>query len=131
MDFKQLQLPACTKCRENTVTILSSKKTPTSQRRRKHCTFCDYRFTTHEISEEQFKEQTKALAVVKKFKDLLNVTTETIPSLDEEHEPVIPGNNVYEIKCHTCANAHFYGCEFNFPEYNTEEAFDCLQYQLP
>ena len=116
MDFKQLQLPACPKCRENTVTILSSKKTPTSQRRRKHCTFCDYRFTTHEISEEQFKEQTKALAVVKKFKDLLNVTTETIPSLDEDH---------------TCANAHFYGCEFNFPEYNTEEAFDCLQYQLP
>lgn len=131
MDFKQLQLPACPKCRENAVTVLSSKKAASSQRRRKHCTFCDYRFTTHEISEEQFKEQTKALAVVKKFKEFLNVTTETISIPDEEHEPVNESNNVYEIKCHTCNNSRSYGCEFKFPEYNTEDAFDCLQYQLP
>jgi hypothetical protein len=128
-DFKQLQLPACPKCKERAVTVLSSKQTEASQRRRKQCSFCNYRFTTHEVSERQFQEAQKALVTLQKFKQFFNVTddpevvTEVAPVTDDDD-----GKTFADVKCTTCTHSHRYGCVFRFPEYDTEDAFDCLQY---
>lgn len=113
----------CPKCLEQRSIILELRRSKTSIRRRIECGFCSHRFTTHELSDEIYKEYVKALEfktkALKLFKNVLDETT-----FIYEEKPL-------EIKCHTCSYYMDDLCNFGFPEAGTQEASDCTMYSPP
>jgi hypothetical protein len=44
---------------------------------------------------------------------------------------VDPPPSGVEIKCDECMHNNGKRCAFDFPEYDTDESYDCNQYSLP
>ena len=118
--FQQAILPQCPQCKENRLKTIESRKSKQSTRRRKQCTACGYRTTTHEVSVDFFEEAKHNLILVAQMRKLLGAD---LP---------IPGVSFRALnKCSDCQhNVDGCHCEFEFPEYDTAESYDCNHFQL-
>jgi hypothetical protein len=123
MAFHPQILPKCPQCNEDKLKTIESRKGKQSTRRRKECTACGYRITTHEVSADFFEEAKQNQIFVTQMRKLLGAD---LP---------IPGVSVSEFralnKCSDCQhNIDGCYCAFEFPEYDTAESYDCNHFQL-
>ena len=115
MAFQKQLLPDCPECKQPGLRVIESRKTADATRRRKKCECCGTRFTTYEVSADFYNEAQQNLILVSKLNALLGAGH--MPS-----EPVT-------IKCKTCTHNQVGQCAFDFPEYDTNESFDCNHYE--
>lgn len=125
MTFQKAILPPCPVCKTGELKTIDSRTNDLSTRRRKKCSDCGYRLTTHEVSAEFFEEAKNNKIIIKNVINSLG-----IKALAESTEPV-------EIPCESCchqvksAKTGEWCCDLGFPEYDTAEAVDCSCYRLP
>jgi hypothetical protein len=111
MAFIKQLLPVCPRCGQPSMRVLETRKTPASLRRRKKCDSCNYMLTTHEISKEDFEKAKQNEITLSKVRNAL--------------EKIIPPSEVESYLCLKCKFNNGQQCEFDLPEYSTEDAFDC------
>lgn len=117
----QYPLPVCPNCGYSSFRTIESKQSKIAQRRRKKCDKCGHRATTHEVTDEFFQEAKANQILIQKIKKLFN-----LGQLKEELKPVVETNR---ISCIDCSHNNGSRCSFGFPEYDTEDAYDCLHYK--
>jgi hypothetical protein len=123
-------LPKCPQCKEDRLKTIESRTSKQSTRRRKQCTACGYRITTHEVSADFFEEAKQNQNLVAQMRKLLGADL-PIPGV----EPPPSGVSASEFralnKCSDCQhNIDGCYCAFEFPEYDTAESYDCNHFQL-
>jgi transcriptional regulator NrdR family protein len=125
MTFQKAILPPCPVCKTGELKTIESRTTDLSTRRRKKCSNCGHRLTTHEVSAEFFEEAKNNKIIIKDVISALG-----IKKLAESVEPV-------EIPCESCCHkvkssgtGEWY-CDLGFTEYDTDEAVGCSCYRLP
>lgn len=119
MPVPPMTLTACPKCKAQAVRVIESKKAKKAHRRRKHCDACKHRFTTYEIDEAAYDQAVHAISTLAKLSKVLSgvgIGLEA-PSVPASLDP-----------CMDCSHSSDKGCSFDFPEYGTEEAADCVHF---
>ncbi len=112
-------LPTCPSCGHSTFRTIDTNRSKLAIRRRKQCDHCGHRATTHEVTDEFFQEAKQNQSLVMKMRSVL---LKDQPKVEPVVLPV-------DIKCVDCIhNSNNNECTFGFPEYNTEDSFDCLHY---
>jgi hypothetical protein len=121
MAFESI-LPKCPACNLQSLRTTQTVRTLVSVRRRKECDSCDYKFTTHEVQDDFFQQAKQNQALIQKLETFFNVkATATIPL-----EVIEEGEN----KCPTCFHNFKGKCMFSFPEYDTHDSFDCVNFSI-
>lgn len=106
-------LGVCPKCKEKEQITLESKRTKEGHtRRRKECRACSHRATTYEVDDLFY---TQAKTMLSHVQSLFKLLKETKP----------------QSSCDQCVHSGRNGCSYDFPEYNTPEAIDCIFYETP
>lgn len=103
----------CERCSKDSVYVIENRRNSQGTRRRHVCKSCGFRFTTHEISEADFKAFVKSQQTLNKI-----IKSLSLPSV-ETHSAIL---------CDTCKFSTDAGCSFGFPEYATTESSDCTQF---
>ena len=121
------ELSLCPACGYFSLRVIESRKSKLARRRRFECDKCSHRITTHEVSDEFFQEAKRNLYVVEKLQKLMSSSPITSgvesPSSEMQFKPL--------NKCSDCRhNKDGFYCEFEFPEYDTAESYDCNHFQL-
>jgi len=121
------ELSLCPACGYFSLRVIESRKSKLARRRRFECDKCNHRITTHEVSDEFFQEAKRNLYVVEKLQKLMSSSQSTSgvesPSSGTQFKPL--------NKCSDCRhNKDGFYCEFEFPEYDTAESYDCNHFQL-
>ena len=113
-------LPKCPACNLLSFRTTQTVRTLVSTRRRKECDSCKYKLTTHEVEDDFFQQAKRNETLVKKIATFFNVKESAIisPVVSEE------GFN----KCPTCIHNNVGTCSFDFPEYDTNDSFDCTNF---
>lgn len=111
MTFEKQLLPPCPRCGQPAMRVTETRKSPMSLRRRKKCDACSHRLTTHEITHDMFTAFKNDQLIVSKFRKLLD---KVIPEVSEE-----------AFRCISCKYNTGQSCDFDLPEYCTEDAHDC------
>ena len=112
MAFTNQPLPRCPGCGDRALSIIECRRTKISTRRRRECSSCGLRLTTHEVSQEWFQaaeENARALAVVR---SALAMPSPAVACL-----------------CEDCALNTGTRCSLNLPEYGCSEANGCPAYK--
>lgn len=104
-------MPCCPVCREPTFSVAECRKSRTSTRRRRRCTSCGHKATTHEVSQEWFHQAENDRRALAAIRAALGVQAPT---------PAIP--------CESCALNTGTRCSVDLPEYSTDDAADCSAY---
>ena len=127
MAFAKAILPDCPQCKQPGLRVIESRKSTLSTRRRKKCDHCGYKVTTHEVTADFFEEAKQNQILVKQMRNLLGADL-PIPGV----EPPPSGVAFKALnKCGECQhNKDGCYCEFEFPEYDTAESYDCNHFQL-
>ena len=130
MTFQREILSPCPACKSLSLSVIETRKTSVSTRRRKECKDCGYKLTTHEVSEEYFQEAKincmlisrvrKAMALARIDEEVEEVTSLPTPTEDLRVEE--------EYRCYKCAHMIDNSCTLGIPEFNTDEANDCVYY---
>jgi len=115
MAFQKTLLAECPQCKQPGIRVIESRKTNHSTRRRKECECCGYRYTTHEVSADFFKEAEQNLLIISQLYKLLGC--QPLPTITEES------------KCPTCVYNKRGCCAFDLLEYDTFESYDCNHYK--
>lgn len=113
-------LPTCPKCGQSSLRTIESKQSKLAQRRRKKCDLCNYRVTTHEVTDEFFQEAKTNQLLIQKLKKLFNIQ-------EIQEEVQLPAAD--EIPCMKCSYNCKDHCSFGFPEYDTDDAVDCIHFK--
>lgn len=101
----------CPKCNEKQQITIESRRTKEGHtRRRKECRACRHRATTYEIDDVFYNQAKEMLSQVQ---NLLKIFKDT-----KQH-----------VGCDACVHKTRNGCSYDFPEYNTPEASDCIFYE--
>lgn len=100
--------------------VKESRKVDSYMRRRRMCDHCGYRDTTYEVPIEFFEQAKANQQIVAKLTQLVTGTA-TLQPLPLQQE----------IKCIRCHFNNRTSCSFELPEYNTQDAFDCVHFSLP
>jgi len=121
------ELSLCPACGYFSLRVIESRKSKLARRRRFECDKCSHRITTHEVSDEFFQEAKRNLYVVEKLQKLMSSSPIT-----SEVESSSSGTQFKSLnKCSDCRhNKDGFYCEFEFPEYDTAESYDCNHFQL-
>ncbi len=121
IDFTSTNQPLrpCPSCGYATLKTIESRKTNLSTRRRKECSFCGYRTTTHELTDEKFYELKTAQQLLNRIKDILQVQLQLVNVLTANSD---------SIPCSTCKHNSGFTCSFGFPEYDSPDAIDCIHH---
>ena len=112
----------CPACSSHKFKVIESRKTFEGTRRRYKCLSCDYKQTMHEISAESYEELRMLRS---KFALIKNAVLEMTPELSATTVAPVVVKEVSEIPCCDCAHLTPYGCSFDIPEAQTEEAKGC------
>lgn len=122
MAFQKEILASCPSCKQPMLKVIESRKTKESTRRRKECQNCKYRVTTHEVSAKFFQQAKNNAWLVW---DILRLVHQNHPS------PVLQFTSAEATcKCNDCNyNINGKRCNFDFPEYDTDDSFDCNHYE--
>ena len=128
--YTHLQNRECPSCGEVQSRVKESRRVFDGIRRRYECLKCDYRYTTYELSSDVYEElralRNKITQLHAVFNDL------TAPVAAEASSPVqqvAPDPTDTEIPCADCAHLMSYGCSFDIPEAQTEDAQGCNLFQ--
>jgi len=125
-DFKS-DLSLCPNCGYFSFRVIESRKSKLARRRRFGCDKCNHRITTHEVSDDFFQEAKQNQILVNQMRNLLGADL-PIPGV----EP--PPSGVDFKALNKCSDCHYNKdgcyCEFDFPEYDTAESYDCNHFQL-
>lgn len=134
MTFQREILSRCPACTNLSATVIETRYTKVSTRRRKECRDCGYKFTTHEVSEEYFQAaKTNCLLIsrVKKAVDLAPME-ENVKEYEEADTSFAVNDkstkNEQEYNCHKCAHMMSNECTLGIPEFNTDEANECVYF---
>lgn len=103
----------CPYCKEKASHVIESRKTQHSRRRRKHCNACGRRETTHEVSEEFYKNAIKNLETLNRLRAAL---------LGNEF---VTNQSV----CDECVHWIEGECNFDFPEAGGTFANECSMFE--
>ncbi len=95
---------------------------------------CGYRITTHEVDADFFEEAKQNQILVAQMRKLLSAAL-PLPGVSTSEFKPLPGVSTSEFKplnkCSDCQhNVDGLYCTFDFPEYETSESYDCIQFQL-
>lgn len=130
MTFQREILPPCPACKALSLSVIETRKTSVSTRRRKECKECGYKLTTHEVSEEYFQEAKINCMLISKVRKAMSLAR-----IDEEVEETtslpVPTEDLgagKEYQCYKCAHMVNNTCTLGIPEFNTDEANDCVYY---
>ena len=130
MTFQRETLSPCPACKALSLSVIETRKTSVSTRRRKECKECGYKLTTHEVSEEYFQEAKINCMLISKVRKAM----ELVPVVEEVEEATLPAKPVEDLsveeeyKCYKCAHMVNNSCTLGIPEFNTDEANDCIYY---
>jgi hypothetical protein len=130
MTFQRETLSPCPACKALSLSVIETRKTSVSTRRRKECKDCGYKLTTHEVSEEYFQEAKINCMLISKVRKAM----ELVPVVEEVEETTLPAKPVEDLsveeeyKCYKCAHMVNNSCTLGIPEFNTDEANDCIYY---
>jgi DNA-directed RNA polymerase subunit RPC12/RpoP len=130
MTFQRETLSPCPACKALSLSVIETRKTSVSTRRRKECKECGYKLTTHEVSEEYFQEAKINCMLISKVRKAM----ELVPVVEEVEETTLPAKPVEDLsveeeyKCYKCAHMVNNSCTLGIPEFNTDEANDCIYY---
>ena len=107
-------LGVCPACNQKEQVTIESRRTKEGHtRRRKECRACSHRATTYEV-DDVFYSQAKTM--LSRVQNLFKLFKESKAS--KEH-----------ASCDACVHKTRTGCGYDFPEYNTPEAIDCIFYE--
>lgn len=110
----------CPFCNQKDCLTIDSRTTKISRRRRKECQTCKKKHTSHEVSEEFFKQAIENERLIKYFIKKLKIRNKfTPPSVGTETS----------ITCESCAYMMSSGCSFDFPEAGDDFAEECSMYK--
>ncbi len=122
MGFQKLILPKCPKCNEPRLQTIEPVKGEKSTRRRRKCQACGHRVTTHEVSVDFFEQAKKSMLFMDQVKRLFEGKLSLVHT---QPECISIG-----CKCNSCQfNIKGKFCNFELPEYDTDDSFDCNHYQ--
>ena len=122
MAFQRVILPDCPVCNQPSLKVIESRKTEESTRRRKKCQSCGHRVTTHEVSAEFFDQAKDSIWTLSQIQRLV------FPSAAIDNLQLVSAGGT--SKCGDCIyNIDGKYCSFDFPEYDTDESFDCNHYE--
>jgi hypothetical protein len=130
MTFQREILSPCPACKSLSLSVIETRKTTVSTRRRKECKECGYKLTTHEVSEEYFQEAKINCMLISKVRKAM----ELVPVVEEVEETSLPSAPVEDLsieeeyQCYKCAHMVNNTCTLGIPEFNTDEANDCVYY---
>ena len=130
MTFQRETLSPCPACKALSLSVIETRKTSVSTRRRKECKECGYKLTTHEVSEEYFQEAKINCMLISKVRKAM----ELVPVVEEVEETTLPAAPVKDLsveeeyQCYKCAHMVNNSCTLGIPEFNTDEANDCIYY---
>lgn len=117
---------SCPSCDSKKYTVIESRKTFDAVRRRYKCHDCDYRQTMYEISSESFEELRVLKSKLRIIKESLADFDVALADAPKPHSVPL----VYDtIPCLDCVHLTPYGCSFDIPEAQTEEAKGCNLFQ--
>jgi len=139
MTFQREVLSRCPSCKALSATVIETRYTAVSTRRRKECRDCGYKFTTHEVQEDYFQEakiNQMLISRVKKAMDLApaaeSVKDTASPADQEEFDVECKKQGEQEeeeiYRCDNCAHMMKNTCTLGIPEFNTDEANECVYY---
>ena len=130
MTFQREALSPCPACKALSLSVIETRKTSVSTRRRKECKECGYKLTTHEVSEEYFQEAKINCMLISKVRKAM----ELVPAVKEVKETTLPPAPIEDLsvgeeyQCYKCAHMVNNSCTLGIPEFNTDEANDCIYY---
>ena len=130
MTFQRETLSPCPACKALSLSVIETRKTSVSTRRRKECKECGYKLTTHEVSEEYFQEAKINCMLISKVRKAM----ELVPVVEEVEETTLPAKPVEDLsveeeyKCYKCAHMVNNSCTLGIPEFNTDETNYCNYY---
>lgn len=130
MTFQRETLSPCPACKALSLSVIETRKTSVSTRRRKECKECGYKLTTHEVSEEYFQEAKINCMLISKVRKAM----ELVPVVEEVEETTLPSAPIKDLsveeeyQCYKCAHMVNNSCTLGIPEFNTDEANDCIYY---
>lgn len=104
-------LGVCPKCNKKEQVTIESRRTKEGHtRRRKECRACGHRTTTYEIDDLFY---TQAKTMLSQLQSLFKLLKEPVE----------------RTECDACVHKTRNGCSYEFPEYGTPEAIDCIFYE--
>ena len=116
------ELKQCPACKLTTCKVKESRPVFEGTRRRYACFSCGYRFTTYEINDAVYEELRRLRSKIEKLQQVfLDVPTKTKKERPIEEKIEIPKG----IPCSDCIHLTPYGCSFDIPEAQSEEAQGC------
>ncbi len=119
-EFRQLK--ECESCCKRTARVIETRKVFDGVRRRYSCSSCDHRYTTFEISSNLYDELRN---LRNKINKLQQVFSDIAPLQVLEPVSFEPVSTAESIPCCDCAHLTPYGCSFDIPEAQTEDACGC------
>lgn len=122
MGFQKLVLPRCPKCNEPRLQTIETVKGQQSTRRRRKCQACGHRVTTHEVSVEFFEQAKKSIFFMTQIERMFRSKSHLVD--------ITTNARSSDSICDDCQfNVEGRFCNFEFPEYNTEDSYDCNHYK--
>lgn len=119
MGFTKAQLQHCDHCKTGRLLVQESRKVNLYTRRRRACDSCSYKDTTYEVSSKFFEQAKINQKIVTKLSALVGGPAILRPLPPQQ-----------EIKCIKCHFNNRTSCSFELPEYDTQDAFDCIHFSL-
>ena len=125
--YEYHQLKECPNCGKKTSKAKESRKVFDGVRRRYSCSSCGHRYTTYEVDSALYDELRNLRSKINKlqqiFLDIAPPPVTKPPVLDE------PDDTPDGIPCCDCTHLTPYGCSFDIPEAQTEDARGCNLFQ--
>lgn len=103
----------CPSCGATNVYVIESRRSSNGTRRRKKCSSCGWRATTYEIDAALYQRLLEYEKVMLAIQPLLNKA----PAAEQG------------IVCDRCKFNDTSKCNHDLPEFQSEEAYDCVYYQ--
>jgi hypothetical protein len=108
----------CPECKNNSFSILESRRVSKGRRRRFSCDACGFRETRYEISGPDYERFLKLERAFMAFEKVMNFSA--IENVREETK---------SIPCSECFFFDSSGCSFDIPEANTPDAVGCNNFK--
>jgi hypothetical protein len=111
----------CPNCYSSNLSTLETRATGSTQRRRRLCKDCSYRFTTYEMLQHEYDKCRGAIKLIRDVHELISPKPKTPLQTKVSRSMACP--------CNTCQYASGFKCSHGYPEYGTPQAEGCLMYQ--
>ena len=129
--YTATQIKECPSCKKRKFVVIESRRTFDAVRRRYECSACSHRDTMYEISSAAYEElrllRSKLETIRKAVADVSNDEVKLPVSIPEIEQ--VDQIDDSEIPCMNCVHLTPYGCSFDIPEAQSEDAKGCNLFQ--